>query len=122
MNGYLLDTNALIGFLFYPDLLSKDAKKILAEASNISVSIMSLWEIGIKQSIGKIDIDASASEIESACNELEITVAPLKPSYIDSMRTLPSIHRDPFDRIIIAQAITDNLTIVTKDSIIFSSL
>ena len=60
---YLLDTNALIGLLFCPDILSEDANRIMQESDALAVSIASLWELGIKQSIGKIDIDASAEDI-----------------------------------------------------------
>ena len=79
---------------------------------------MSFWEIGIKQSIGKIDIEVSIGEIEDICHQLDISVFPLKTEYIDEMKELPLIHRDPFVRIIIAQALIDDLTLITRDSII----
>ena len=50
---YLLDTNALIGLLFYPDILSENANKIIQESDELYISIASLWELGIKQSIGR---------------------------------------------------------------------
>ena len=115
---YLLDTNALIGFLFNPSLLSDTAKKIVTGREDLGVSIMVLWEIGIKQSIGKINISSSAADIENACEKLNVSIYPLKAIYIDVMRQLPQIHKDPFDRIMIAQAITEGLTFVTRDSII----
>ena len=118
MKGYLLDTNALIGVLFSPDLLSETAKEIVLESEDLGVSIAALWEIGIKQSIGKIDIESSAEEIEAACIKLGICVYPLKASYIDAMRKLPQIHKDPFDRIMIAQAMEEDLSLSTRDSII----
>ena len=118
MKGYLLDTNALIGVLFSPDLLSETAKKIAIESEDLGVSIVALWEIGIKQSIGKIDIESSSEEIEAACTKLGISVYPLKASYIDAMRNLPQIHKDPFDRIMIAQAMEEDLSLITRDSII----
>ncbi len=115
---YLLDTNALIGVLFNPDILSKDASKIIQESEELYISIASLWELGIKQSIGKIDIDASAVDIEDACVKLDIRFLPIIPKHIDRMRELPLIHRDPFDRIIIAQALIEEMILITKDSII----
>lgn len=92
--------------------------KVAVEGDDIGVSIVALWEIGIKQSIGKIDISSSAEEISFACSELGISIYPLKASYIDTMKELPQIHRDPFDRVMIAQAIEENLSFVTRDSII----
>ena len=118
MKGYLLDTNALIGVLFSPDLLSETAKEIVIESEALGDRIAALWEIGIKQSIGKIDIESSAEEIEAACTKLGICVYPLKASYIDAMRNLPQIHKDPFDRIMIAQAMEEDLSLITRDSII----
>lgn len=116
--NYLLDTNALIGMLFCPDLLSEDANRIIRESVELSVSIASFWEPGIKQSLGKIDIDASAEDISDACEKLKVSILPITPGHIDRMRDLPFIHRDPFDRIIIAQAITEDMVLITKDSII----
>lgn len=72
--SYLLDTNALIGLLFCPDILSEDANQIIQESEKLSVSIASLWELGIKQSIGKIDIDASAADISDACKKLDVSI------------------------------------------------
>ena len=79
---YLLDTNALIGLLFNPDILSKDANKIIQESEELYISIASLWELGIKQSIGRIDIDASAVDIEDACVKLDIGFLPIIPPSI----------------------------------------
>jgi PIN domain nuclease of toxin-antitoxin system len=116
--SYLLDTNALIGLLFCPDILSEDANRIMQESEELSVSIASLCELGIKQSIGKIDIDASAADITDACKKLDVSILAISPEHIDRMRILPLIHRDPFDRIIIAQAITEDMVLITKDNII----
>jgi PIN domain nuclease of toxin-antitoxin system len=116
--SYLLDTNALIGLLFCPDILSEDANRIMQESDALAVSIASLWELGIKQSIGKIDIDASAEDISDACRRLDVNILSIAPGHIDRMRNLPLIHRDPFDRIIIAQAIIEDMVLITKDSII----
>lgn len=74
--------------------------------------------MGIKQSIGKIDIDASAVDIEEACKKLDIGILPIAPVHIDRMRGIPMVHRDPFDRIIMAQALIEDMTIITKDSVI----
>ncbi len=59
--SYLLDTNALIGVLFCPAILSENANNIILESEELYVSIASLWELGIKQSIGKFDVDSSGS-------------------------------------------------------------
>ena len=115
---YLLDTNALIGLLFRPDFLSDISKEVLEESTDLYVSIMSLWEIGIKQSIGKIDIASSAIEMNDACKELGVDIVPLRAAHIDQMKQLPMIHRDPFDRIIISQAMVEEMVLITSDAII----
>ena len=71
---YLLDTNALIGLLFRPDFLSDSAISVLLTSENLSVSIASLWEIGIKKSIGKLELDATAEDISKAIESLRYTL------------------------------------------------
>ena len=116
---YLLDTNALIFAIFTPSKLSETARLLIENPDNeIFVSIVSFWEIGIKQSIGKIDIAATIQEIEFACDELDIHILGLQAKYIDQMKELPFVHRDPFDRIIVAQSIVEDLGLITSDETI----
>ena len=115
---FLLDTNALICALFAPERLSSAAKKQIESSYPLFVSIVSLWEIAIKQSIGKLAVDASITEIAQACDALEIKLMPVQPCHIEGIKALPRIHNDPFDRLIIAQAIAEHLTIITMDQII----
>ena len=114
---YILDTNALIGTLFNPDFLSVTARKVIETDNDLYVSIASLWEISIKQSIGKLDIDASPIDISSTCEEMDIHMLPISPQHLSLIQKLPDIHRDPFDRLIIAQATYEGAVIITKDSI-----
>lgn len=112
---YLLDTNALIWTVFNPDRLSERAREEIETCESLCTSIVSLWEIGIKQAIGKLDIDSTVSEIEASCNSLGIEVIPLTAEHIDTMKILPMRHKDPFDRIIIAQAITNGVSLISSD-------
>lgn len=117
--GYILDTNALIFYLYNPVRLSKTAVDIVHNEDNqIYVSIVSLWEIAIKSSIGKLEIKNSMEEIAGICLKYKIELLAINPQHLDQIANLPQIHGDPFDRLIISQAITENLTIVTSDSII----
>lgn len=115
---YLLDTNALIFSLCNPNELSKSAKQVVIEERELFVSIVSFWEIGIKQGIGKLAIKSTIPQIETICNERGIHILPIKSFEIEGVKELPHIHNDPFDRLIISQALHNDLTIVTKDSII----
>ncbi len=117
--GYILDTNALIFYLYNPEQLSKGAIDIVHNEDNkIYVSIVSLWEIAIKTSIGKLEIKNSIEEIAGICLKYKIELLPINPQHLDWIANLPQIHGDPFDRLIISQALAENLTIVTKDLII----
>jgi PIN domain nuclease of toxin-antitoxin system len=116
---YILDTNAFIFYLYNPEQLSKAAVDIVySEKNQIYVSIASLWEIAIKSSIGKLEIKNSLEEIAEICLENKIELLAINPLHLDQIKNLPRIHGDPFDRLIISQALAENLIIVTKDSII----
>ena len=116
---YLLDTNAVIGLLYNPSILSKRAHDVMINnADALFVSMVTPWEITIKRSIGKIDVDDNASDILDLCDEYGLELLNITRNHIDELGKLPLIHRDPFDRLLIAQAIYENMTIVTKDLII----
>ena len=114
---YLLDTNALLYMFGAPSELSARARRIIRDESDLSVSIVSFWEIAIKQSIGKLQFRMTIPELESSCKERDIKVLGLSSIDIESIKGLPKIHGDPFDRILIAQALTGNMVIVTSDGI-----
>ncbi|KAI4444345.1 type II toxin-antitoxin system VapC family toxin [Schaedlerella arabinosiphila] len=116
---YLLDTNALLYFLYDSEKLSKRASEIIYHNDEkISVSIVSMWEIAIKSSIGKLEIKSSISKIVGTCENEQFEILPIKPFHLDEIGRLPPIHGDPFDRLIISQAIAENLIIITKDGTI----
>lgn len=116
---YLLDTNALLYFLYDSEKLSKRASDIIyRNDEKISVSIVSMWEIAIKSSIGKLEIKSSISKIVETCENEQFEILPIKPFHLDEIGQLPAIHGDPFDRLIISQAISENLVIITKDGTI----
>ena len=85
---------------------------------NLFVSVVSLWEIGIKQSIEKLGISLSVPEIENICRERDISVISITSEEIELIKILPKIHNDPFDRLIIAQSQVNDFTIVTSDKTI----
>ncbi len=116
---YLLDTNALLYFLYDSGKLSPKASEIIYRSDEkISVSIVSMWEIAIKSSIGKLEIKSSISKIAETCEKEQIDILSIKPFHLDAIGKLPSIHGDPFDRLIISQAVAENLIIITRDGII----
>ena len=116
--GYLLDTNVLIYILSAPTELSSDAKRIVQNEERLFVSIASLWEIGIKQGLGKLRIVLTIPEIEVQCALRDIQMLPIRSTTIEKLKELPEIHRDPFDRLLIAQALDAGFALVTRDKII----
>lgn len=115
---FLIDTHTLLWYLKDSPELSKNSTEIINTEPTIFVSIVSLWEIAIKKSIGKLQIDKSISEIEDLCIKKEISILPIKSKHLDYLELLEKIHNDPFDRLLICQAKTEDLCIITKDSII----
>lgn len=116
---YLLDTNALLYFLYDSTKLSEKASDIIYRNNEkIHVSIASFWEIAIKSSIGKLVIKSSISKIAETCEKEQLDILSIKPLHLDNIRHLPRIHGDPFDRLIISQAMTENFVIITKDGTI----
>ena len=116
MQQNLLDTHTLIWFIEGSDQLSQKARQeIETENTNNFVSIASLWEIAIKVSLGKIELKTSFYQINNKLSENGFEILPLTFEDTLIISTLPFHHRDPFDRIIIAQAMTNKMTIISKD-------
>ena len=115
---YLLDTNALLYAFSAPSELSVRARKIVRSEKDLSVSVVSFWEIAIKQSIGKLKFGMTIPELEALCDERDIQVLGITSAAIERIKGLPQIHGDPFDRLLIAQAQTENMVIVTCDRMI----
>ena len=114
---YLLDTNALLFVFSAPSKLSVRARRIVRGELDLSVSVVSFWEIAIKQSIGKLQFNVTIPNLESLCIGRNIQILSLGSTAIERIKALPTIHGDPFDRLIIAQAQMEDLTIVTCDKI-----
>ena len=114
---YLLDTNALLFVFSAPSKLSVRARRIVRGELDLSVSVVSFWEIAIKQSIGQLQVNMTIPNLESLCIGRNIQILSLGSAAIERIKALPTIHGDPFDRLIIAQAQMEDMTIVTCDKI-----
>ncbi len=116
MQQNLLDTHTLIWFIDGSDLLSQKARNEIEDENAINfVSIASLWEIAIKASLGKIELKTSFNQINNKLVENGFEILPITFEDTLIISNLPFHHRDPFDRIIIAQAMTNKMTIFSKD-------
>ncbi|MCA2653893.1 type II toxin-antitoxin system VapC family toxin [Microcystis sp. M061S2] len=115
----LLDSHTLIWFSQNSPQLSSSAIEILEDRNNLLfLSLVSVWEIQIKVQLGKLNLDISLSEIVKDQTKInDVQILPMKLSHIWTLDTLPYYHKDPFDRLLISQAITENLIILGVDSV-----
>ncbi len=113
----LLDTHAFIWFVAADQRLSSAATAaIREEPDRVFVSIARVWEIGIKHSTGKLTLDTSLADMVDGMGEDEMELLPIVPSHVYRAASLAFHHRDPFDRMLVAQALVDDLTIISVDS------
>lgn len=111
----LLDTHVLLWFLNDDPRLPTSVKSQIEDSDGVFVSIVSLWEIAIKRSINKLTLKFDFQDLPSFLDELEIRVLTLVFEDIKRYVALPLHHRDPFDRMLVAQAMTNSLTIASAD-------
>ncbi|MCR5172855.1 MAG: type II toxin-antitoxin system VapC family toxin [Treponema sp.] len=112
---YLLDTHAIIWYVSGSNELSSTAKNIM-ETKRCFFSFASLWEIAIKQAKGTLQFNIDIPKLKTVLEDEEFIYLPPTEFDAEAIKVLPDIHKDPFDRLLIAQAIENNLTIVTTDS------
>lgn len=113
MSGLLLDTHVLLWWLTEPERLSPHALDSIASADQrVFVSAASAWEIGIKLSVGKLRLRIDLDEMVDN-SRFEHLAVSLRHGL--GVRDLPLLHRDPFDRLLVAQARIEALTLVTRD-------
>jgi PIN domain nuclease of toxin-antitoxin system len=112
----LLDTHTLLWTLVAPDRLSKNAAQaIAAEESEVFVSIVSPWEMAIAKARGRMD---PPDNLEAQLETRRFVLLPVSLRHTHVVGTLPHHHRDPFDRMLVAQAQVEGLTIVTVDRLL----
>lgn len=110
----LLDTNALLWILNDERMLGPRARRLLQDTTRILVSEISLLEIAVKTSVGKLPAEP---RLHSAIRELGFERTGINDRYLARLERLPVLHRDPFDRFLIAQALTEDIPVLTADSI-----
>lgn len=118
MSRLLLDTHTLLWFIADDSNLSAVARTAIEDASNdVFVSVASAWEIAIKVGIGKLSINAPSVEafFSEQMEANQFGYLPISPAHVFRAGELPLHHRDPFDRLLIAQAIVEGMTFVTRE-------
>jgi PIN domain nuclease of toxin-antitoxin system len=115
----LLDTHTFIFCAFEPSKLGKRAKQLVLDKDNETfVSVVSFMEISLKYAIGKLHLNnISPDDMPRICRDMGLTILDLSASDAASFHRLPKMpHKDPFDRMLIWQAIRQDLTLISKDA------
>ena len=113
---YLLDTHSLIWFFEGSTKLPQAIRQIIADPKNdIYLSVVSLWEMAIKISLGKLTLAQPLEKVIERLPEESIFLLDITPKQVLQVMTLPLHHRDPFDRMLVAQALSLDFTLVSNE-------
>lgn len=113
----LLDTQLLLWAAGMPDRLSAPARRLLTDPKNeLLFSAASLWEITIKNSLGREDFRAEPRLLRRGLLDNGYVELPITGQHAVGVDTLPPLHRDPFDRLLVSQALCEGVTLVTTDA------
>jgi PIN domain nuclease of toxin-antitoxin system len=117
--NHLLDTSTLLWALGSPERLSRRARSIVEAGENV-ISVASYWEVVVKAQKGLLSIADPATWWRRATDVLGARTLPIRASHVTALAALPMLHKDPFDRILVAQALAEGLDFVTYDPLIAS--
>lgn len=117
MNGYLLDTSVALLATSDPERLSSAIQRSIQQGPAF-LSVVAYWEVMVKAMKGTLDVGDPRQWWKETIEALALTALVCRPEHIAALYHLPAIHQDPFDRLLIAQASVENLTILTTDTTI----
>lgn len=114
--NYLIDTHVLLWYIVGDKRIDRDVRKIIESGKhNLFISNASLWEISIKVSIGKLKLTGSLVNLKEFLNDKGFSVLQYDFDDLETLLILPFYHQDPFDRLIVAQALTKKMEIISDD-------
>ena len=116
MKKLLIDTHILIWFITEHPQLTNKSKTLIENSQSCFISVASLWEIGIKMSLGKLELRINLDELVKIILESGFAILPINQIHVIKNSELNFFHKDPFDRILIAQALIEDLEIITSDT------
>jgi len=115
----LLDTHLLLWAAGKPNRLPATARKLIDNPANeLLFSAASVWEVAIKRGLGRSDFQADPRLLRRGLLDNGYTELPILSDHVVAMESLPPIHKDPFDRLLVAQATVEGITFLTADSIV----
>jgi len=116
MDRYLLDTHTAIWYFNGDKALSQTAREIILKLSNqVHLSIISAWELAIKINLKKLEFKGQVARFVNFAETYGFSILPIKPAHLTTLESLPLHHRDPFDRMLIATAISEQITFISAD-------
>ena len=115
--GVLLDTHAFLWLAAREELVPEAIRTRLADPDlPVWLSVASVWELAIKRSLGKLETDVPLGDlVNSQCTAMGVELLPIRSEHALAVETLPFHHRDPFDRLLVAQAIIEGLGVASAD-------
>jgi PIN domain nuclease of toxin-antitoxin system len=114
----LIDTHAFIWYVGNGSNLSLQAKNLIAsDNTDVFISIVSIWEISIKIALRKLEIEGDFDRLPNVLATYDIEILPLAFTHIVRQSSMPFHHKDPFDRIIAAQALVEEIDLVSSDEV-----
>jgi PIN domain nuclease of toxin-antitoxin system len=113
----LLDSHVFLWYAIDAPQLSRKSFDAISTHTEVHVSVATVWELGIKHSLGRLDVHGvTFPEMIAHCLErCQASLLPITPAHVETLTLLPHLHRDPFDRMLVAQAKTERLTLVSHD-------
>lgn len=113
----LLDTHLLLWAVANSKRLSREARALIEDEDNdVRFSAASLWEIAIKSALRRNDFRIDVAEVAAALPAMGLAELPVRAAHAVAVTQLPAIHRDPFDRLLIAQSLVEPLILLTNDT------
>ena len=113
----LLDTHVLLWAAYEPERLSDKAQGLLSDpSSSLYFSVASLWEVAIKSALGRSDFQVDVAELRAGLVANDYSEVAIESSHVLRVPTLPPIHADPFDRILVAQAMAEGFALLSNDA------
>ncbi len=113
----LLDTHVLLWAAYAPERLSNKAQQLLSDpASSLYFSVASLWEVAIKSALGRADFQVDVAELRTGLVANGYNEVAIESGHVLRVPTLPPIHADPFDRILVAQAMAEGFALLSNDA------
>ena len=120
MKKYLLDTHTFLWWIADDESLSESVRSRIADPeSTIHFSVVSGWEISIKQTIGRLKLSKPPKQfVQQQLSETGFSILDIRLDHALEVSTLPLIHNDPFDRLLVAQCVCDGMTLLSRDALL----